>query len=130
MQKKVRELTLNENGTFDRFRQDEEKLNKVKTKLDRVMSQIDTIFSLYSGVLTCRSPATNYALFLLERYLLLKIKDVRASKPIKLKTTEEFISCRKEHGAKVQWLLCKFYLHNFVLEEEMDKNPRPFVGDI
>lgn len=82
------ELTITENGTFDRFRQEREKLNKVKTKLDRVRNQIDTIFSLYSDALTCRSPTTNYAPFLLERYLLLNIKVVRASKPIELKTTE------------------------------------------
>jgi hypothetical protein len=130
LQKQFRELTITENGTFDRFRQEEEKLKKVKTKLDRVRNQIDTICSLYSDVLTCRSPATNYALFLLERYLLLKIKAVRAGKPIELKTTEDFISCCKEHGAKVQRLLCEFYLHNFILEEEVDKNPSPFVGDI
>lgn len=47
-------------------------------KLDKVMDQIDTIFSLYLDVLSCRSPAMKYALFLLERYLLLKIKDVKA----------------------------------------------------
>ena len=97
--------------------------------MDKARNQIDTMFSLYSNVLTCRSPATNYALFLLERYLLLKIKAIRAGKPIELKTTEDFISRCKEHGAKVQRILCKFYLHNFILEE-VDKNPSPFVGDI
>jgi len=61
---------------------------------------------------------------------LLNIKAVRARKTIELKTTEEFISCYKEHGAKVQRIICKFYLHNFLLEEELDKNPNPFVRDI
>ena len=98
--------------------------------MDRVRNQINTIYSLYLDVLTCRSLATNYALFLLERYLLLKIKVVRSGKLIKLKTTEHFISCCKEHGEKVQRLLCEFYLHNFILEEKVDKNPSPFVGDI
>lgn len=101
LQKQFRELTITENETFDRFRKEEEKLEKVKLKLDRVMSQINTLCSLYLDVLTCRSPATNYALFLLKRYLLLKIKVERAGKPIKLKTIEYFINCCKEHGAKV-----------------------------
>lgn len=130
LQKKFRQLTITEDESFARFRQVEERLKKVKTKLDRVMDQIDTICSLYSDVLSCRSPATNYAMSLLERYLLLKIKAVKAGKPIKLKTTEEFISCCKEHGVKVQRLLCEFYLHNFALEKEVDKNPSPFVGDV
>lgn len=87
LQKQFRELTITKNGTFDRFRQEEEKLKKVKTKLDRARNQIDTICSLYSDVLTCGSPATNYALFLLEWYLLLKVEAIRAGKPIELKTT-------------------------------------------
>ena len=115
LQKQFRALIITENGTFDRFRHEEEKLKKVKTKLDRARNWIDTICLLYSDVLKCRSPTTNYALFLLEQYLLLKIKAIRSGKPIELKTTEDFISCYKEHGAKFQRLLCKFYLHNFIL---------------
>jgi len=80
----------------------EEKLKKAKTKLGKVMDQIDTICSLYSDVLSYRSLATNYALFLLERYLILKIKAIKADKPREIKTIEEFISCCKEHGVKVQ----------------------------
>lgn len=119
-----------ENETFDSCRKAEEKLEKVKFKLDRVMSQKNTIFSLYLNVLTCRSPTTNYAFFLIEWYLLLKIKVVRAGKPIELGTIEDFINCCKQHGAKVQRLLYEFYLHNFILENEVEKNPNPFVGDV
>lgn len=84
------------------------KLKKVKTKLDRSRNQIDTIFLLYSYVLTCRSPATNYSLFLLERYLLLKVKAIKDGKPIELKATEDFISCCKEHGEKFQRFFVNF----------------------
>lgn len=55
---------------------------------------------------------------------------MRVGKPIELKTIEDFINCSKHHGVKVQRLLCEFYLHNFVLEEEVEKNPNPFVGDV
>ena len=70
----------------------------MKLKLENIRSQTDTICSLYTDVLACRSPANNYALFLLERYLQLKIKVVRAGKPIELKTIEDFINCCKQHG--------------------------------
>lgn len=66
---------------------------------------------------------------MLERYLQLKIKAARVGKPIELKTVEDFINCCKHHGMKVQRLLYELYLHNFILEEEMEKNPSPFVGD-
>ena len=61
---------------------------------------------------------------------MLKIKVVRSSKSIELKTTQEFINCCKEHGIKFQRLHCELYLHNFLLEGEVDNNPSPFVGDI
>ena len=123
-------MNTTESETFDRYRKAEEKMEKIKLKLDKVISQTNTICSLYMNVLAYRSPATNYALFLLEWYLLLKIKVVRASKPIELRTIEDFINCCKHHGVKVQRLLCEFYLHNFVLENEVEKNLNPFVGDV
>lgn len=82
LQKKFRQLTVTEDETFSRFRQVQEILKKVKIKVDKVMDQIDTISSLYSDVLSCRLPTTNYAMFLLQRYLLLKIKAIKADKPI------------------------------------------------
>lgn len=62
--------------------------------------------------------------------LMLNIKAVKANKLVELKTIDKFINWCKKHGIKVQRLLCEFYLHNFVLEGEVDNNPSPFVGDI
>ena len=86
--------------------------------------------SLYNDVLTCRAPAKNYALFLLERYLQLKIKAIKAGAPIQINTVNDFIDCCKHYGVKVQRLLCEFYLHNLVLDQETELNSGPFVGDI
>lgn len=69
-------------------------------------------------------------MFLLERYLRLKIKAVRAGAPIQINIVNDFINCCKYYGVKVQRLLCEFYLHNLVLDQETDLNPGPFVGDI
>lgn len=91
---------------------------------------MDILCSLYTNALACSSLAKNYALFLLEIYLQLKINVVKVGKPIELKIVDDFINCCKHHGVKVQWLFSKFYLHNFILEEEMEKNPSPFVGDV
>jgi hypothetical protein len=91
---------------------------------------MDTLCSLYNDVLACRAPAKNYALFLMERYLQLKIKAVKAGAPIQINTIDDFINCCKHYGVKVQRLLCEFYLHNLVLDQETELNPGPFVGDI
>ena len=91
---------------------------------------MDIVCSLYNDVLAYRAPAKNYALFLLEQYLRLKIKAVRAGAPIQINTVNDFIDCCKHYGVKVQRLLCEFYLHNLVLDQENDLNPGPFVGDI
>lgn len=58
------------------------------------------------------------------------IKAVRAGAPIEIKTIDDFINCCKHYGVKVQRLLCEFYLHNLVQEQETELNPSPFVGDI
>jgi len=79
----------------------EERIEKLKIRLEKVMNEMDTICSLYIDVLACRYPANNYALFLLERYLQLKIKVVKAGKSIELKTIEDLINYCKHHGIKV-----------------------------
>jgi len=85
-------MNASESKTLNKYRKAEERIEKMKLRLEKVMGQMDTICSLYTDVLTCRSLANNYALFLLERYLQLKIKSVRAGKPIELKTIEDFIN--------------------------------------
>jgi len=60
----------------------------------------------------------------------LKIKVVKAEASIEINIIDDFINCCKHYGVKVQRLLCEFYLHNLVLDQETEQNPRPFVGDI
>jgi len=66
----------------------------------------------------------------MERYLQLKIKAIKAGAPIQTNTIDDLINCCKHYGVKVQILLCEFYLHNLVLDQEIEQNPKPFVGDI
>jgi len=66
----------------------------------------------------------------MERYLQLKIKVVKTGAPIQINTIDDFINFCKHYGVKVQRLLCEFYLHNFVLDQEIKQNPGPFVRDI
>lgn len=73
-------MNTSESETFDKYQKAEERIEKMKLRLEKFMSQMDTIFSFYIDVLACRSPANNYALFFLERYLQLKIKFVRVGK--------------------------------------------------
>jgi len=59
---------------------------------------MDIVCSFYSDALSCQAPATNYALFQLEKYLLLKVKAVKAGKSIEMKTTPNFVKCFKEQN--------------------------------
>jgi hypothetical protein len=38
--------------------------------------------------------------------------------------------CFKEQDDVVKYFLCELYLHNFILEENIDENPNPFTRDI
>ena len=59
---------------------------------------METIFSLYSDALSCQPPTINYALLLLEIYLLLKVKVMKAGKLAKIKTTPDFVKYFKEQN--------------------------------
>ena len=100
----------------------------VTRRLDIVIKQIDTLCSLYTDVLTCRAPAKNYALFLMEEYLQLKINVVKVGAPIEINIVDDFINCCKHYGVKVQRLFYEFYLHNLVLYQETEQNPSPSLG--
>ena len=80
---------------------EEERVAKVTHRLDVVIKQMDTLCSLYTDVLACRAPAKNYALFLMERYLQLKIKAVKAGALIEINIVDDFINCCKNYGVKV-----------------------------
>jgi len=130
LQQQLKNINASESEAFDGWRRVEEKVKKVTHRLDTIMNQMDTLCSLYTDVLACRELAKNYALFLMERYLQFKIKSVKAGVPIEIKTIDDFINYCKHYEVKVQRLLCEFYLHNLVLDGEMEKNPSSFVGDI
>lgn len=86
---------------------------------------METVCSLYLDTLSCQSPTKNYALFLMERYLLLKVKAAKAGKLVETKTTPKFIVCFREHDDMVKCLLCELYMHNFVLEDDKENHPSP-----
>jgi hypothetical protein len=97
-QKVVRQLQAmlaTENETFVELNKAKEKVKKVQGQLDGALEQIKNVFSIYSDILACRAPTTNYSLFLLERYLLLKVKDIRAGTPSYFTTVSNFVSCFK-----------------------------------
>lgn len=130
LQQQFRNVNQSESQAFEGWRKEQEKVAKVTRRLDIVIKQMDTLCSLYNDVLACRAPAKNYAIFLLEQYLQLKIKVIKAGAPIQINTVNDFIDCCKHYGVKVQRLLCEFYLHNLVLDQETELNPSLFVGDI
>ena len=102
----------------------------MQAQLETTLEKIKHICDVYCDAINYRGPATNYVLFLLERYLLLRVKAIKAHKPISFATVPEFISCFKDQEVKVQYLLCELYFHNLILEEVRGDNPGLFIGDI
>ena len=123
-------MIATESETYVGLTRAEGKVKKVQTQLEKDLEKIKEICDVYSDAINCRAPTTNYTLFLLEWYLLLRMKAIRAGKPISFFIVPEFISCFKEQDEKVQYLLCELYFHNFILEEKREDNPGPFIGDI
>jgi hypothetical protein len=60
---------------------------------------------------------------------LLRINVIREGKPFEFTTIPEFVSWFREYEG-VKYLLCELYLHNFIMGENREDNPIPFIGDI
>jgi hypothetical protein len=128
--KKLKDMLTTENETYAKLTRAQGKVKKVQGQLDKDLEQIKEICSVYSDIVAYRAPATNYTLFLLERYLLLRIKSIRVGKPFEFTTIFEFVSCFREQEEGVKYFLCELYLHNFIMGENIKDNPIPFIGDI
>jgi tetratricopeptide (TPR) repeat protein len=128
--KQLKNLSATESETYAELTRAQGKVKKIQNQFEKALEQIKEICDVYSDAINCRAPATNYTLFLLERYLLLRVKSIRAGKPITFSTVPEFISCFREQEEKVQYFLCELYFHNFILEDDRGNNPGPFIGDI
>lgn len=94
-----------ENETYVELTKAQGQTKKMQGQLEKSLEQIKEICDVYTNAIDCRTPATNYTLFLLERYLLLRVKFVRAGKPIKFTTISEFVSCFREQEEKVKYFL-------------------------
>jgi len=71
---------------------------KSHEKLQKDKEQLEIVLSIYSETLSCQAPTTNYAVFLLERYLLLKIKVIKVGKSVAIETTPDLFKCFREHN--------------------------------
>jgi hypothetical protein len=91
--KQLKDMTTTESETYVELTRAQGKVKKVQTQLEKSLEKIKEICDVYSDVINCRAPATNYTLFLLEQYLLLRVKAIKVDKPISFSTVLDFISC-------------------------------------
>jgi hypothetical protein len=128
--KQLQAMSEKENETYAELTKDQGRTKKIQGQLEKDLEKIKEICDVYIDAIDCRAHATNYTFFLLESYLFLRVKSIRAGKPIKFTTISEFVSCFREQEEKVQYFLCELYFHNFILEDNGRDNPGPFIGDI
>ena len=89
-------MLATDNETFVELNRTQGKVKKVQGQLDGALEKIKEICSVYSDIVVCRAPTTNYTLFLLERYMLLRVKYIRVGKPFEFTTVSDFVSCFRE----------------------------------
>jgi hypothetical protein len=94
--KELKDMTTIEGETYAPLTRAQEKTKKVQTQLEEALEQIKHICDVYSDAINCRAPSTNYVLFLLEQYLVLRVNSIRVGKPISFATVLEFISCFRD----------------------------------
>jgi hypothetical protein len=128
--KQLKSMSAIENETYAELTRAQGKTKKIQGQLDKSLEKIKEIFSIYVDIVACRAPATNYTLFLLERYLLLRVKSIRAGKPFEFTTISEFVSCfrEQEEGCNTSCVSCTSTTSSWGRNRK--DNPIPFIGDI
>jgi hypothetical protein len=106
--KQLKSMSAMENETYVKLTKAQGMTKKVQGQLEKYLEKIKEICDVYTDAMDCRSPATNYTLFLLERYLLLRFKAIRVVKSIKFTIISKFVSCFREQEEKVQYF-CAIY---------------------
>jgi hypothetical protein len=94
--KQLKDMKTTRIETYAALTRSQRKIKKVQTQLEKALEQIKEICDVYFDAINCRSPATNYTLFLLQQYLLLRVKAIREGKSISFSIVPEFISCFRE----------------------------------
>lgn len=115
---------------YSELREAKKKIQTLKGHLEKAMEQIKEICFIYSDAISCRSPTRNYALFLLERYLLLKFKAMWLGKPYEFNNFLDFVTSFDKKDDHTRYFLCELYMHNLFLKEKVDENHVPFIGDV
>lgn len=96
---KCKALVVTEDETHEEIRMEKKKIEKLGGKLQKALEQTKEICFVYSDALSCRSPGKNYAQFLLERCLLLKVRAIRIWYPSYGYNVEYELSKREENEA-------------------------------
>ena len=104
---KFTDLSSIEDETFAQLKEEQAKLKRAQEQVEQAKKQITIICSLYNDAVSCRAPATNYALFLTEQYLLSKVKAIRVGKSTTFRTIEDFFHCCNDEDEQFQCLLCE-----------------------
>jgi hypothetical protein len=110
--KQLKDISATESETYVELTKAQEKIKKMQSQFEKTLEQIKEICDVHSDAINCRAHATNYTLFLLECYLLLRVKSIGVGNLITFSIVPEFISCFREWEEKVQYCLCELYFHN------------------
>lgn len=115
---KYKALVITKDETHCKLRMEKNKIGKLWGKLKKDLEQ------------TKETPAKNYYVFLLEGYLLLKVQAIQPGQPFEFTTISDFLKCFSEQKDNFMYFLSDIYMHSFLLEEQRNDNPSPFIRDV
>jgi len=78
------------------------------------------------NVMAFKAPYYNYALFVMEWYLMVKIQAVQHGFSYEFVDFLDFITIFHKKNEHIEYILCELYMHNFMLTKQRDENLVPF----
>ena len=88
------------------------------------------MFSLAQEVMECHPPASSYALFLHEQFIFFYLESIKKEISHEIEDGVQFLQILRAHDLETQNLMCELYMHGYLLHENKEFNPVPYVGDI
>lgn len=89
-----------------------------------------TVDTMVPQLMQCRAPPCVYSLCLKEQHISFRMMRIVRDLSPSLQTSEEFYSAYQTSPTAIKNLLCEFYVHNYVVLNDVDWNALLYIRDI
>lgn len=105
-------------------------LKKEKKEVELIKKAMKDLCLIFDDVLQVRQPSLVYSMYLKEQFLKWQVSRIRMGIPYELETGAQFLQAYFEGTEREKYLVCEFYVHDFLLSGNTRFFPDAYIGDV